>query len=296
MKNAPSVPVLMYHHVTPKYSRLSVRSKGFESQIAGLARKGYTSLTARQYADYLNGVPVPEKSVLITFDDGYLDNWVHAHPILQRYGMHAVLFVITQWIGDGPVRPHAGQGLPLPASPDHAGCTALVEAGRYDEVALRWSELRAMQEAGTFEIHSHTHTHTRWDKVCGSDVAAKRRHVAEELATSKALLEQHLGPVSDHLCWPQGYFDADYVAEARAAGFRHLYTTDAYGLNKPGGDPGHIYRFPMRDSDSGRFNHRIWLYSNTTFGPSYLAFKAWRRKIRQQKRLAAAASLAVDGR
>jgi len=280
--NAPSVPVLMYHHVTPAYSRLSVRSHRFEGQIASLARRGYTSLTAQQFADYLQGAPVPSKSVLITFDDGYLDNWVHAHPVLQRYGMHAVLFVITQWIGDGPVRPHAGQGLALPPAPNHADCSAAVEAGRHDEVALRWSELQAMQQAGTFEIHSHTHTHTRWDKVCGPDIAAKRRHMAEELATSKMLLERHLGPVSDHLCWPQGYFDDDYVAEARAAGFRNLYTTDAYGQNTPGNDPAHIYRFPMRNGDIGRLSQRIWLNRNTTIGPTYLAIKAWRRRMKDR--------------
>lgn len=282
MNNAPSVPVLMYHHVMPQHTRLSVQTSNFERQIASLARRGYTSLTTRQFADYLQGGSVPAKSVLITFDDGYLDNWIYAHPVLQRYGMHAVLFVITRWIGDGPVRPHAGQGEPLPPSPDHAECTRLVEAGRHDEVALRWSELRAMQEAGTFEIHSHTHTHTRWDQVCGSDVVAKRRHVAQELAEAKALLERNLGPTADHLCWPQGYFDADYVTEARAAGLRYLYTTDAFGQNRPGIDPGHIFRFAVRNSGPGYLNQRIWVNRNTVIGPAYLAFKAWRRQLRNR--------------
>ncbi len=101
--NAPNVPVLMYHHVTPA---------GGPARVARLARAGYQSLSTDQFAAYLAGAPAPERSVLITFDDGYLNNWVHAHPVLARHGMRAVLFTITGWIGDGPVRPHAGQGLP----------------------------------------------------------------------------------------------------------------------------------------------------------------------------------------
>ena len=153
--------------------------------------------------------------MLITFDDGYLNNWVHAHPVLARHGMRAVLFIITGWIGDGPVRPHAGQGGPLPATPDHDACKQLVAAGRADEVMLRWSEIEAMRAAGTFEFHSHTHTHTRWDKECAGDVQAKRARIADELRLSREALAGRLGSVSDHLCWPQGYFDADYVAAAR---------------------------------------------------------------------------------
>ncbi|WP_333903560.1 polysaccharide deacetylase family protein, partial [Achromobacter insolitus] len=108
--NAPNVPVLMYHHVTPAGGMIAATPDVFEAQISRLARAGYQSLSAGEFAAYLAGGAVPERSVLITFDDGYLNNWVHAHPVLARHGMRAVLFTITGWIGDGPVRPHAGQG------------------------------------------------------------------------------------------------------------------------------------------------------------------------------------------
>ena len=108
-RSAPNVPVLMYHHVTPAGGMIAATPDVFEDQIARLARAGYQSLSADQFAACLAGAPVPERSVLITFDDGYLNNWVHAHPVLARHGMRAVLFIITGWIGDGPVRPHAGR-------------------------------------------------------------------------------------------------------------------------------------------------------------------------------------------
>ncbi len=282
MSNAPNVPVLMYHHVTPAGGMIAATPEVFEEQIARLARAGYASLTAAQFSAYQAGASVPEKSVLITFDDGYLNNWVYAHPVLKRHGMHAVLFIITGWIGDGPVRAHADQGSAVPATPDHNQCKQLIAEGRTDDVMLRWSEIEAMQEAGTFEFHSHTHTHTRWDKTCGPDVAAKREHIAQELSDSKAALISHLGSVSDHLCWPQGYFDADYIHAAHAAGFRHLYTTDPFGQNVPGSDPDHIFRFAVRNQGGGWLNRRIWLSRDPFWGPRYHAWKAWKKRMRSR--------------
>jgi peptidoglycan/xylan/chitin deacetylase (PgdA/CDA1 family) len=170
----------------------------------------------------------------------------------------------------------------LPGTPDHDACKRLVAEGRADEAMLRWSEIEAMRAAGTFEFHSHTHTHTRWDKVCGADTDAKRAHIAQELRDSRDTLERRLGQASDHLCWPQGYFDADYVAAAREAGFRHLYTTDPFGQNAPGADPGHIYRFAVRNQGGGWLNRRIWLSRDPFWGPRFHAWKAWKKRLRNR--------------
>ena len=113
-------------------------------------------------------------------------------------------------------------------------------------------------------------THTRWDKECAGDVQAKRARIADELRLSREALAGRLGSVSDHLCWPQGYFDADYVAAAREAGFRHLYTTDPFGQNTPGADPEHIYRFAVRNRGGSWLNRRIWLSRDPFWGPRYL--------------------------
>src|SRR5690606_20879323 len=183
--------------------------------------------------------------VLITFDDGYLDNWVYAYPLLKQYGFSAMVFLVTSWIHDGPARPILGQG-EVPACPSHRACESLIESGRSDEVILRWSEIRAMQADGRLEFHSHTHTHTRWDRT---DAANKNGHMRRELSDCRAALEEHLGGVSEHFCWPQGYFDEDYIGLAREAGFRYLYTTQAFGQNRPGTDPERIHRFAVRSEE-----------------------------------------------
>ncbi|MGA6148953.1 MULTISPECIES: polysaccharide deacetylase family protein [Stenotrophomonas] len=280
MANARSVPVLMHHHVSPSPGMITVSPENFESQIAWLAADGWTSLTLEQYAGFLAGQPVPRKSIVITFDDGYLDNWVYAHPILLKYGMHAVVFVVTGWMGDGPERPHAGQtGATLPATPDHRGCeAAILEQDRADSVMMRWSEARAMIAAGTFEVHCHTHTHTRWMKQAISR-AQKCVGIESDLSRARAVLQQELGSVSDTLCWPYGDFDEDYVAIARQQGFTHLHTTHPFGRNVVGGDPGHIYRFAIRNRPARWLRKRIALSYHPLIAPLFNRFKAKQKKM-----------------
>lgn len=114
------------------------------------------------FAGFLAGKPVPEKS-LITFDDGYLDNYVYAHPVLQRYGMH-IIFLITGLIGNGPARPFNGQGVQLPATQSIVRPRRCSRRGDADSVMLRWSEVQAMREAepsSSIAIRIPTHAGSR---------------------------------------------------------------------------------------------------------------------------------------
>lgn len=280
MKAAHCVPVLMYHHVSPSAGMITTSPRNFERQIAGYARDGYKSLTAEEFAGFLNGQPVPEKSILITFDDGYLDNWVYAHPVLKKYGMHAVMFLVTGIIGEGSVRPVNGEGLPLPVIAEHKQSKIMVAAGDTDPVMLRWSEVLAMREAGTFEFHSHTHTHTRWDLIA-ADRQECLQQMRKELADSRATLQEKLGAVSDHFCWPQGYFDDQYIELAHEAGFKYLHTTIAHGQNLKGGDPACIYRFAVRNRGYAWLWQRTHLAAHPVIGPLYNRWKSWKKSMRK---------------
>lgn len=281
MADARTVPVLMHHHVSPSPGMITVSPENFESQIAWLAREGWTSLTLDQYAGFLAGKPVPRKSIVITFDDGYLDNWVYAHPILQKYGMHAVVFVVTGWMGEGPVRAHAGvAGAVLPPTPDHRGCeTAIFQDNRCDDVMMRWSEARAAIEAGTFEVHCHTHTHTRWLQRQDLDRAQRRDGIDQDLARARQVLKAQLGEVSDTLCWPYGDFDQDHIEVARAHGFRYLHTTHPFGRNVVGGDPERIYRFAIRNRPASWLRKRIAQSYHPLLAPLFNGFKARQKKM-----------------
>lgn len=180
---------------------------------------------------------------------------------------------MSGWVNSGPVRPNAVDpafhlNLNLLG---HSAAKAAIEAGETDRAIMRWSEIDAMRQAGTFEFHSHTHTHTRWDRVSGNP-ASKRASLRDDLLQARATLAHHLGEVSDHLCWPQGYFDTDYVEEAHAAGFRHLYTVEP-GTNQHHGNPGRILRLDVRDKPATWLKSRLWVHSRPLLSGLYLKIK-----------------------
>jgi peptidoglycan/xylan/chitin deacetylase (PgdA/CDA1 family) len=265
MKTAKAVPVLMYHHVSPAPGLVTISPENFRAQMRWLAGHGYTTIGCDDLARFLRGEPLPAKSVLLTFDDGYLDNYVHAHPVLTEFGLKAALFLITGWIGDGAARACSGEAA-VPATPDHNACKTAVQAGRADDVMLRWSEVLAMREAGTFEFHSHTHTHTRWDRV-EAERKLRDARLADDLARSRVTLRERLGVATPHLCWPQGYHDAGYVATALAQGFTMLYTT-LPGTNAISGEAAHLRRIAVKD-DADWLRGRLWIYRRPGIAAAY---------------------------
>jgi peptidoglycan/xylan/chitin deacetylase (PgdA/CDA1 family) len=277
-RTARSVPVLMYHHVSTSPGMITVTPAHFAAQMAHVANAGYRTLDAAQLAGFLAGEPVPVKSLVVTFDDGYLDNWVHAHPVLQRHGLKAICFLVSGWPGEGAPRASAADtpGKDLPKLLNHREGELAIEQGRADETILRWSEIDAMRRAGTFEFHSHTHSHVRWDRIAGSR-AEKRAKLRDDLLAARATLGERLGGVSDHLCWPQGYYDDDYREIARETGFRHFYTCHPGANPRAARGPAHaersINRLEVRDRPPSWLASRLWVHSRPAISRAYLRIK-----------------------
>ncbi len=264
----------MYHHISTSPGMITVSPAHFAAQMAWLAKSGYRTIGSAQLMAWFAGEPLPEKSVMLTFDDGYLDNWVHAYPVLKAHGLTALCFLVTNWPGEGPPRAHADSGGALPPLLDHHAGEVAIENGAADSVILRWSEIDAMRAAGTFEFHSHTHTHVRWDKVAAS-AQDKRERLMRDLTESRAVLQARLGEESDHLCWPQGYYDDDYLNAAQQAGFRHLYTCET-GPNYPQKDANvvrSISRLEVRDRPASWLASRLWVHTRPMISRAYLRIK-----------------------
>lgn len=273
------VPVLMYHHVTPSGGAINVTPEHFRDQLIWLRDNGYNSVSTEQMANHFNGKSLPKKSVMITFDDGYLDNYVYAWPLLKEFGFTATIFIVTSWIGSGDARAYAqfnGTDDNLPYTPTHDECKQHMANSEFDKFALRWSEIKLMRDSKVCEFHSHTHTHTRWDK---QDVD-KNARMQDELSQSRIALNDNLGFSSDHLCWPQGYFDDDYIQIAHQNGFKYLYTTRAFGRNLPDSDPDTIFRFAVRNTTGASVGRRIKVASNPIIAP---IFNAWKKLKRNQR-------------
>ena len=130
------LPVLMYHHLNETGGRgAAISIARFEEHMHALYEAGYTAVSLEQVRDYvLLGHDLPERAVLITFDDGYLSNYRHAFPVLQRYGFHAAIFVIGVSYGKDTYK-DTGEGI----------------AARFGDI-----EALEMVESGLISVQSHS--------------------------------------------------------------------------------------------------------------------------------------------
>lgn len=264
MTAAKALPILIYHHVSPAPGLVTVSPDTFRGHMAALAGAGWRTAGLAEVEGFLNGTPVPAKTCVITLDDGYLDNYLHAHPIMREFGLHGVIFLVTGRIGDGPPRTQA-------ACPDHRECKRRIAAGETDAVMLRWSEVAAMAAAGSFEFHSHTHSHTRWDRQI-ADPAERDERLREDLARSRSTLSERLGSCSRHLCWPQGYYDANYRRVARETGFDFLYTTERR-INTPSVSPDRLGRVDTKERPGAWLVRRLAIYARPWLGNLYIKLR-----------------------
>ena len=191
-----SVPVLMYHEINEPaqaWSHLAVSPAAFKEQLAHLLDAGYTTLTAGAFAALLaQDAPVPPRTVVLTFDDGFEDFHRHAVPALAEYGFTATVFVTTGWVQDG---------------------TGSVS--RRPGRMLSWSQVAEVVAAG-MEVGAHSSQHPPLDQIPGVRLRG-------ELYTSKARLEDELGISVLGLAYPFGYSNAMVREVARAVGYGYGY-------------------------------------------------------------------------
>lgn len=173
--------ILCYHRVNDvKKEYLSLSPSQFREQMGFLAQAGYRTVSLAEFFDD----PGDEKSIVITFDDGYRDNLENAFPLLNEFGFRATVFCVGSKIGE--------------------------------EGYLTRQDLRQMHEAG-WEIGSHTLSHPDLRSL---DPELKW----QEIAGSKSFLEAFLDLQVDFFCYPFGFYDEESVAFVQKAGYRGACT------------------------------------------------------------------------
>ncbi|MFE9453192.1 polysaccharide deacetylase family protein [Streptomyces sp. NPDC006739] len=191
MAEAP-VPILMYHAVATAPNdatrALSVAPEAFAEQLALIGDLGLTPVsTADLAASWRSGRALPERPVLITFDDGYEGVHRHALPVLARHGFPATLYVSTGWL-----------------------------RGAYDmggglDAMLDWDQVRELADAGV-EIGGHSHTHPQLDQLDDDTLWS-------ELTRCREIVADELGSVPFSFAYPYGYSSRRVRRAVRAAGF-----------------------------------------------------------------------------
>ena len=197
-----TIPILTYHRFAEDCnSPLCMPGSTFERQMRYLKENGYHVITAEElsaFLDYRSGLP--QKSVLITMDDGYRSVYNIAYPILQKYGYKATLFVYTSFVG-------------------------------VSKMAITWNQLKEMKADG-FTIGSHTINHS--DLTQPKEGETEQAHLArvkEELFGSKKVIDRKLGQETHFLAYPFGFYDQRSIQIARQAGYKYAMSV------KRGGNP-----------------------------------------------------------
>lgn len=221
------VPVLMYHYISippPEADAirldLSVTPQAFDEQMAFLVSNGYHTVRVSDVVEHLlSGAPLPEKPIVLTFDDGYADNYEAALPILKKYGMMATFYVIAKFTEN--------------QRPGYA----------------TWDQLREMANAG-MEIGSHSMDHS---DLRGRSIA----FLTNQIAGSKQIIESRLGSAVKTFSYPSGKYDANTIAVLRANGYLGA-VTEIQGLQQTTNDIFELRRVRIRGSYS-LTDYAYWL-------------------------------------
>ena len=151
------VPVLTFHSVGMNdeswvWSHLSERADVFESFLQALSKYGFTTVSLQQLYSHMSGEQICDpNSIVLVFDDGYLDNWVTVYPLLRKYGMKGAVYVNPEFVDPGTEL--------RPTTDDLAGSNGMPQD--IDQRGfMNWTELKTLDETGVIDVQSHSLTHT----------------------------------------------------------------------------------------------------------------------------------------
>ncbi|MDN3019002.1 polysaccharide deacetylase family protein [Paenibacillus sp. BSR1-1] len=202
------IPVLLYHHILKLSENSSpnntavINLEKFEEQMKYLSDQGYYTASISELVSYMNGEKtLPDKTVVITFDDGHKTNYLYAYSVLKKYGFKAVSFLITNRISESPV-PFNPAGLQF----------------------LSWPEINEMKDV--FEFGSHTHGLHYTTNGIAAILIQPEQVVLEDLETSRDLLS------TDYLAYPFGDYDAGTIELLKAAGYKYAFTTMPWNVKR----------------------------------------------------------------
>ncbi len=263
--HAIDVPVLVYHGMVNSADRFSMTTQTFSDQMFALKAAGYRTISMDDFEQFINGTKtLPDKSFLLTFDDGRRDSWVGADPVLKATGFHAVMFVAT------------GDSLP----------SSVKEGGYY----LTSADLQKMIDSGRWELGSHAiqantaggEIPTDANGTMGNFLSNKmwlkdknrletddeyKARVTHELEDSKAALQSTFGITVSALSYPFSDYGeqtlnnpnaisviSDIMHQTYSVAFQQTWPSDSsYILNYPDMDPYHLRRIETGPTWSGSF-------------------------------------------
>ncbi|MCQ4726414.1 polysaccharide deacetylase family protein [Anaerotignum faecicola] len=177
-KKPESCPVLTYHHLTTDVSQTgswTTTPEKFEKDLKKLLENGYAFITTDEWIEgQKSGGTLPEKPVIIQFDDGYTSVYELAYPILHKYNIPAEIYIITDASKETPYR--------------HG-----------NDLFLSWPQLKVMEDGGLIDIHLHGKSHVKITSLTSEQLA-------HDYEFAQKLIDEKLGPRMWYYVYPSGVY------------------------------------------------------------------------------------------
>jgi len=183
------VPILCYHNLgVDSKGRLLLAASKFDEQMRYLKTNGYRVISLADFVEFTHlGRQLPQRAVVLTFDDGYKSFMQYAYPVLKELGFTATLFVYTDYVGAG-------------------------------KNALSWHDLKELSTAG-FDVEAHSKTHGDLRRTAGESDAQYTRRMQAELGLPQELFEKNLGRARPIIAFPYGGWDESLLGKLGEYGY-----------------------------------------------------------------------------
>jgi peptidoglycan/xylan/chitin deacetylase (PgdA/CDA1 family) len=208
------IPVLLYHDISGEFNDAYTMSpSNFAAQMEWLYESGYSAVSLR---DIGAGHALPERTVAITFDDGYASFMDYAFPLFQQYGFKSTINVIGEYVG-----------------------TYMEMHGK--RPMLSWDEYRHLVGSGLIDLGCHTYGLHRYSSRGVTGVTDSV--LADDLRLFQETIRKQTGSYSQILAWPYGLYTRKSIEIAADGGFNRILTSRR-GLFQFGGD---LLEIPRRN-------------------------------------------------
>ena len=192
-EGAARVPILMYHAICEspsKAGKFVITKNAFEDDLKYLKKAGYNTISFSELTDFVeNNVPLPENPIMLTFDDGYYNNYCYAYPLLKEYNAKAVISIIGKYTDLYSETPEE--------NPNYSHIT--------------WEQAREMCDSGLVEIQNHSYNSHTTDqgrngtkKKSGESIAAYTEYIYSDIGKLQEEINRNLGYTPTVFAYPFG--------------------------------------------------------------------------------------------
>jgi len=191
------IAVYMYHSVGNNRIYFNVEPKSFARQMKYLKDNNYQVISLAKLVELMKSdKPLPKKTVVLTFDDGYHDNYVNAWPILKKYNFPATIFLATGFIGR-EIKSSEGISLKI----------------------LDWPEIKKMHQSELIDFEPHTHNHIKLDRI-------DLNKAELEIIKSKKIIEEELNKKCCFFAYPKGRYNNRIIEILKNNNFKAARTVE----------------------------------------------------------------------